>query len=99
MKHNWTRGMELPICIVCGLSPTSAHLWGDDDWKRYAMPSCPGVRISSEEFDELYQREPPPELVAQIRKLADGYEAWIETIWPTYIRKGYGLDDNGKGFR
>ena len=23
---------ECPACLKCGLSPISAHLWGDDDW-------------------------------------------------------------------
>jgi len=31
-SHRWSKGLELPICLDCGLSPISTHTWGDDEW-------------------------------------------------------------------
>ena len=87
MKHNWSRGMELPICIVCGLSPINAHLWGDDDWKQYAIEECPGFRLSHMKCEALNTRKPPMALVVEIRQLAERHEAWLETVWPREMRE------------
>jgi len=81
MKHNWSRGMELPICIVCGLSPIAAHLWGDDDWKQFELPECPGFKLPRFVNRLLNKRRPSPLLITIIRWLAMMQdEARMETI-------------------
>jgi len=99
MKHNWSRGMELPICIVCGLSHIATHLWGDDDWKQYAIKECPGLKLPHEDYQALYTREPPIALVEKIRELAKKHEAWLETVWPKRMREVGREKGKGKGER
>ena len=37
-SHDWDPNQtECPTCLKCGLTPISAHLWGDDEWVKYSI--------------------------------------------------------------
>ncbi|MDY6957791.1 MAG: hypothetical protein SVK08_01405 [Halobacteriota archaeon] len=38
--HLFDLGNELPICLACGMTPISAHIWGDVEWTKNPI-KCP----------------------------------------------------------
>lgn len=54
--HDWRRDqLDCPTCKKCGMTPISAHIWGDDEWTAYAV-RC-GEKLSSEALEEEKRRE------------------------------------------
>ena len=52
-SHRWSSGLELPICLDCGLSPISTHTWGDGEWCK-APIVCGHEWVGKSSKEEIY---------------------------------------------